>query len=205
MKQVNLGLKDKSVTELIAFAQHIVTKMTGNVFFPAPNPVLSKITVAASALQTAFDNAQGGGTLLTAIVHQKRGALETLLGTEGNYVEGVANDPANSVPGPDVIILSAGMEAKRVTPRQKQVFTVERGKLPGTVILLAERVVRGIHEWSYSLDLSNANGWIEVDPTTKATTTITGLESGKRIWFRHRSVTKDGPAAYDGPVDIIIP
>lgn len=204
MKKVSLGLKEKSVTELIAFAFHIVNKMFGNVFFPAPSPALNKITNAAIALQTAFDKAQGAGPEQTAVMRQKREAMETLLTAEGHYVEDAANDPVNAVTGPDVIILGAGMEVKHITPRQKQVFTVEAGKLPGTVMLIAERIVRGIHEWQYSLNVSDPEGWKEVDPTTKATTTITGLESGKRYWFRHRSVSKEGPSGYDGPVDSIV-
>lgn len=202
--KVNLGLNGKSVLEVIAFAFHVVSRMFENAFFRTPNPELKSLTDGAMELQKAFDNAQGAGPAQTAVMYQKRTALEILLTAEGHYVEDVANEPVNSVTGPDVVILSAGMEVKRVTPRQKQVFTVELGKKPGTVILTAESVKRGTHEWQYSLNPSDADGWIEVDPTTKSTTAIIGLESGKRYWFRHRSVSKEGTSAYDGPVDIIV-
>ena len=178
--------------------------MTGNAFFPTPNPTLVKITLAATALQTAFDNAQGGGPAQTAVLHQKREAMETLLITEGHTVEDIANDPVNSVTGPDAIILSAGMDVKHFTPRQKKVFTAESGKLPGSVILTAEHVRIGTHEWQYSPDAFDSKAWKEVDPTSKATVTIQGLESAKRYFFRHRSVSKDGPSAWDGPIEFIV-
>lgn len=204
MKKVSLGLKEKSVPELIAFAFHVVSKMFENAFFPSPAPALKKVTDAAMELQKAFDKAQGAGPEQTAIMHQKRETMETLLTAEGHYVEDVANDPENKITGPEVIILSAGMSVKHFTPRQKQVFEVSMGDKPGTVVLVAERVERGTHEWEYSLDPSDASGWIEVDPTSKATVTITGLESGKRYFFRHRSVSSDGTSAWDGTIDMIV-
>lgn len=200
-----------SVPEVIAFASEVVLKMTGNAFFTTPSPALVKITTGASALQTAFNNAQGGGTQQTAVMRQKREALETLLTAEGHYVEDIANDPVNAATGADVIILSAGMLVKRFSPHQKRVFTVERGKLPGTVILVAERAERGFHEWEYmladkanALDLSDSASWIPVDSTLKATVTISGLESTRKYFFRHRLVLKEGPAPWDGTIDIIV-
>src|ERR1051325_1886645 len=145
--KVSLGLSRMSVPEVIAFASEVVLKMTGNAFFTTPSPALVKITNGASALQTAFNNAQGGGTQQTAIMRQKREALETMLIAEGHYVEDVANDPVNAATGAEAIILSAGLAVKSFSPHQKRVFAVVRGEQPGTVILTAERAKRGFHEW----------------------------------------------------------
>ncbi|MBI4930562.1 MAG: hypothetical protein HY841_07360 [Bacteroidetes bacterium] len=202
--KVKLGLSRMSVPEMVEFALHVVSRMTGNAFFPSPSPSLGNLYNAAIALQNAFDQAQGSGPAQTAVMHQKREVMETELTAEGHYVEDVANDPANSVTGPEAIILSAGMDVKDVTPRQKRVFTVSNGNLPGTVELVAERAVRGSHEWQYTQDLSDPNSWIDAESTTQASVTVSGLESGKRYWFRHRAILPDGPTDYDGPVDIIV-
>lgn len=193
-----------SVSELIAFALHVVTKMTGNAFFPTPSPSLGSLYNAGIALQNASDQAQGGGTQQTAVMHQKRELLEGVLTSEGHYVEDTANDPANAATGAEAIILSAGMIVKQFNPPQKRVFTVERGALPGTAVLLAERAERGFHEWEYSLDASNPSSWISVDSTLKATVTISGLDNLKRYFFRHRLVLKEGPAVWDGPIDLMV-
>ena len=67
--------------------------MTGNSFFPTPLPTLASITAAANALNAAHDLALGGGPAQTAVMHQKREALEILLTAEGHTVEDVANNP----------------------------------------------------------------------------------------------------------------
>jgi len=202
--KVSLGLSRKSVLELVGFAKHVVSNITGNAFFPSPTPALIRVSDAADALQTAYDHAQGAGPAQTAVMNQARLALETLLTALGHYVEDVANDPVNVNTGTDAIILSAGMDVKNTFSRQKQVFTIRRDELPGSVILLAGSVRRGSHEWQYTLDSTNPGAWTSVTSTTEAAVTIPGLESGKRYWFRHRSILPGGPTAYDGPIDIIV-
>lgn len=202
--KVNLGLGKLSVLEVVGFGQHVVTKMTGNAFFPAPSPDLAKVSTAATALQTAYDQAQGAGPAQTSVMYQARTALETLLIALGHYVEDVANDPVNVNTGAAVIIFSAGMDVKETSQRQKQIFRALLGELPGSVILIAESVKRGSHEWQYSRDTANPNGWIPAVSTTEATVTIPGLDSGTRYWFRHRSILPGGPTAYDGPANLIV-
>jgi len=200
-KKVKLGLNGLSVPELLGFSAHAVTKMTGNGFFPTPSPALASVTAAISALQTAFDLATGGGPPQTAVMHQKQDLLMGLLTDLGHYVEGIANNPANASSGADAIILSAGMNTRIVTPRQKRVFGAKAGSMPGTAELTAERIARGMHEWQYTADISNPAAWISEEPTLKASVIISGLESGKLYFFRHRSIRKDGPTDYDGPAD----
>ena len=199
--KVKLGLKGLSVPELLGFSVHAVTEMTSNGFFPAPSPALSQINNAISALVTAFDQAIDGGPPQTAVMRQKRELLEGLLTDLGHYVEGIANDPVNASSGADAIILSAGMNTKQKSPRQKRTFGAKAGEMPGTAELTAEHISRGMHEWQYTSDISNPSGWISVEPTLKAAVTISGLESGKLYFFRHRSILKDGPTDYDGPAD----
>lgn len=202
-KKVTLMLKRMSTEELIAAAVNIVSKMTGNSFFSAPSPALSAITSAATALQTAYDNAQGGGPAQTAVMHQKREALEILLTALGHYVEDRANDPANAVVGSVAVILSSGMGVKHICPSQKHVFEAMPGKTQGSVILVAAAVKRGTHEWQYAADLNNP-GWVAVDSTIKATTVISGLVRFKTYYFRHRVLLKDGYTEWDAPVELLV-
>jgi hypothetical protein len=202
--KLKLGMNGMRVTELMGFATHAVSKMTGNSFFPTPNPPLVKVTNATAALQNAFNLAQGAGPVQTATMNQNRALLETLLIALGHYVEDIANDPVNSSTGADAIILSAGMDLKSFSPHQKQTFSVSVGGIPGTVDLTGESVKRGSHEWQYSLDPANASGWVNAIPTVQAATTISGLEIGKRYYFRHRIVAIDGPTDWNEPESIIV-
>lgn len=202
--KTNLHLDRMSVVQLIGYSLHVVTRMTGNTYFTTPSPALSAVTSAISALQTAYDNAQGAGPAQTAVMHQKRAALELLMTALGHYVEDRANDPANIIVGSETVILSAGMNVKSVNPRQKVVFSVVPGEFPGTVELTAPSVKRGTHEWQYSPDAGNPDTWISADPTTKAAVIIAGLTSFKRYYFRHRVVLKSGPSVWDAPINVVV-
>jgi len=202
--KVKLGMGGMRVAELIGFSTHAVTKMTGNTFFPTPSPALVTVTNATTALQNAFNAASGAGPVQTATMNQKRILLETLLTALGHYVEDIANDPVNSTTGADAIILSAGMDLKSTSPRQNQTFSVSAGGIPGTVDLTGESIQRGSHEWQYSVDTTNVNGWVNAIPTVQANTTITGLEIAKRYYFRHRIIAITGPTDWTEPESIIV-
>ena len=200
--KVKLGMNKMSVPELMSFSIHVVSKMNGNTHFPVPQPALDKITNAITALQNAFDLAQGAGPQQTATMHQHKMLLETMLTALGNYVESVANDVANAETGAETIILSSGMNVKQFTPHQKQTFRVKAGNLPGTILLFAESVKRGSHEWQYNNP--PADGWTDAEPTVQASTMIMGLESGKRYSFRHRTVLPGGTTAWGDPESILV-
>lgn len=202
--KTNLMLNSMSVPQLVAFAQHMVSKMTGNSFFATPSPLLPAVTTATTALQSAYDNAQGGGPAQTALMHQKREALEILLTAEGHYVEDRANDPANAATGAEAIILSAGINIKQTHSRQKNVFTASAGKTHGSAVLVAASAERGAHDWQYTLNPDQADSWIQVDQTIKATVTISGLEKLKTYYFRHRLILTDGAKSWDGPIELLV-
>jgi hypothetical protein len=202
--KVNLMLAKMTTEQLISFALNIISKMTGNSNFATPNPSLSAITTAVGALQTAYDNAQGGGPAQTSLMHQKRIALELLLTTLGHYVEDCANNPANAATGTEAIILSSGLNMKHISPRQKQVFSANHGTTQGSVILVADSIVRGTHEWQYTNDLTNPSLWIAVTPTIKASVTITGLERFKTYYFHHRVLLADGYSEWENPVELTV-
>jgi len=147
-----------------------------------------------------------GSKLQTTTRDVKRIALETLLIAEGQYVETVANDPANISPmsQPNEIIESAGMQVKKVTIPVPRVFGAKAGELPGTAKLVAASTKRGTHDWAYTLTPSDPNSWIAMPSTSKASTSVADLNSVTTYYFRHRSVLKTGPSAWDEPVSAVI-
>ncbi len=204
--KVALDLAKKSVASLITFATNVVNKCSGNAFLPVPIVPLASITTAINELVTAAAAAIDGGKLQVTIQQVKRIALENLLTATGQYVEFVANDPANAVPleQPVEIIESAGMKVKRVHIPSPRVFGAKAGELPGTVKLVAARAKNGTHEWEYSLNPLDPDSWTGTAPTTKASTTINGLNSVVTYYFRHRAVLKTGLTAWDEPVSAVI-
>lgn len=202
--KMKLELNKMNIPQLLGFSDHVVSEMTGNSYFPNPTPALRKISDAITSLQDAYNHAQGGGPQQTANARQCRLSLETLLIALGHYVEDTANNPDNATADTHSVILSAGMKVKRVTPRQRQSFKVLLGGLPGTVIVIAESVKRGAHEWQYSSDVSNPGLWVNRLPTIQSKTIIDGLESGRRYYFRHRIVLPAGVTTWNEPKSIMV-
>lgn len=108
--KVALNLRRQPVRVKIGKGRHYVTSMTGNANFTTPNPTLASVTTAVNALETAADNADGGGTEQTTIMHEKETIVDTALTKLGAYVEGIANDDPTDAAS---VVLSAGMDLKK--------------------------------------------------------------------------------------------
>lgn len=203
--KVKQGIAGMSVPELTGYTTHVVSKMENNSFFPSPSPALDKVTEAKNALQDSYNLALDGSHQQKATMDKCVELLEFYLSSLGFYVESIANDPVNAgTTSPDTIILSAGMGVRDFSLRQKQGFGVKHGNVSGSVDLTGPSVDRGSHEWQYSADPSNPNNWVDAESTVRASTTIGGLEIGKRYYFRHRLVTPDGLTEWDEPESIVV-
>ena len=65
----------------------------------------------------------------------------------------------------------------------------------GTLRLVAKAVKGGkSNEWQYSTDAGTT--WVNIPPSPKPKTTVTGLQPGIVTLFRHRTVTRAGPRAW---------
>jgi hypothetical protein len=194
--KVNLGLSKMSILVKIGNARHHVTSMTGNQNFTTPLPSLASITAAANALETAFNNAQGGNSTLTSLMHDKEAVLDNLLSQLANYVEIVAN-------GVDTIILSAGMKVKGKRGVMTSKYFARLSDHPGEIILRApaDTSKRASYLWELSTDRNN---WALAGVSTKTTFTVRNLNSGTRYFFRVAAVNKLGQGAFSDPISIVV-
>jgi len=204
--KVALNLAKQSVLVKIAKGRHYVTSMTGNPSFPAPDPALAVVTTAVDALETAFDNADGGGTAETAIMHEKESIVDNLLAKLGSHVEVVANDDPDNAAS---IVLSAGMDLKKPAAPVGPVLRPENlragffGDMPGTIklkckkskgtIALIWEVIEGsppspgpgplaappVSDWKPAFNPDFPKG-----VSTSSTFIVTGLSSGTTYTFR---------------------
>ena len=114
------------------------------------------------------------------------------------YVQQVANqDPANAA----TIIVSAGMSVRKKGTAVKPPLSVKAG-VSGTVKLVAKAAKSNrSHEWQFSTD---GKTWTSAPSTSKASTVVTGLQSGVLTYFRHRNVTTAGAGDWTSPVSIAV-
>ncbi|MBI3502395.1 MAG: hypothetical protein HY063_11430 [Bacteroidetes bacterium] len=216
--QIALDLQQYSDAELPVFSFHVTTSMTNNAYFPNPVPALSTVDAAANDLINFLENHKKGDNTKTK--DDKREILENHLNTLALFVLMRANNP-NPNEDPVVIAQSSGMPLKGKTHKQKRVFSVKRGKDPGTLFATAEGSQKdGVvaHEWRFTYD-QTLQGWTHAPSTSEGTTVLDGLTSEKRCFVSHRPVKrtpkkstssvhkaeKGGPEPWSEPKSEIVP
>jgi hypothetical protein len=193
--------RPEKVPDLMAFVDAIVQRMTGNSWFPDPDPPLAVVASAIAELREAqvLTDLRARGT-----ASARDAKLEPLLGLLDRlkaYVERVANDnPEHAAE----IIESAAMSVKKSSAYVPPPFSVQQGPTSGSALLRARSAGdRGTHYWQSSTD--GGKTW---SPTTKtynkAETILSGFTPGQNVWFRHSVLTKDGEGDWCDPIALII-
>lgn len=200
-KLVSLKLSKLSVPTKIENGRHYVSTMTGNPNFTTPTPTLANVTTAVNNLEIAYNNALGGGKVLTAIMHDKELIFDNLVTLLSHYVEATAN-------GSESVILSAGMEIKGPGGRVARVFAVTKGKQPGELKLSTKFYSSHAYIWQMVSDplpdeteaVDPEHTWEQIGVTAKASFKVEDLEIGEKYWFRVASVGKDGQNPWSDPI-----
>jgi hypothetical protein len=207
MARVKLNLGRLSVTEKIARGRHIVTKLTNNPSFRSPHPALTEVTAALDELEQAFALVQSAKSEVTTRVSSQDDAerkLDQVLSQLGSYVESIAGRD-------ETLITSAGMELKgsrsvAATPTAPQAVTAAPGEHEGEIILAWKAVPNA---YSYiiesSLDPATPASWTHAGIATSASKAIGNLTSGKRYWFRVRTVGAAGESGWSEHASKVVP
>lgn len=203
MATVKLGLKDLSVPQKIQLARVAVTSLTGNPAFPTPIPALTQITSLADATEAAVNeqaSRQQAAQLATVSVAEAEVALDTSLTSLGAYVQSASG-------GDESKILSSGLSLRAANAAVGLLpapdnFAASLGDLPGDVDLTWNRIPGAA---SYVIQFTttdpNAEGttWTNSTPSTRSSTTVTGLKSGTRYWFRVAALGAAGQGPWSDP------
>jgi hypothetical protein len=201
--------KDKAVFDFVKlpvaekpeFGTNVIQKMTGNLRFPTPDVSLEILKQKNDTLQSRSVDALSGGKEATILLHQAIDDWDDTMRTMANYVNRIAN-------GDGAVIVSAGFNlAKQPTPGPRPEFEAEAGDKPGTVIL-RHQAIDGARSyiWQFCTGDSPAGeaGWSVGSVSTKASTTIEGLTSMTKYWFRVSGVTIEGTTAYCQPISMVV-
>jgi hypothetical protein len=171
----------------IVYAEFVLTQMAANPLFDSPPIPLAKVEADLALLKAAeaytlTRHAASVSTRNALFVRVWNG-----LARLRSYVQGLADaDRGNAA----FIVESAGMYVKRSSGHGRAAFKARKGPNPGSVVLFGQRVKgRASYEWQFSLD---GVTWQTGAWTVKASVLLTGLEQGKRFFFRFRTVTRAG-------------
>jgi len=196
---VVLNLGSRSNAQVLVDAAHYTTNMTGNALFAAAD-IVAQVTATVTAT-TALRTAMTAPTSDTKTdnINVARETLDRNLTILAGKVEGVANNPTLVDDQRVGVVHGAGMEVKSVAPGKKRVFSVTNGDIEGSVHLTAPGGANA-HEWQYTSDVVNFTGRIPASTTTASTTDITGLQSGTKYAFFHKSIMAGVSTDWEGPL-----
>ena len=196
MSKVKLGFNKLSVPNKIQQSRNIITKMTGNAALPAPNPTLATLTTAVDSLEAAYEAASDGGKAKTAFMYTQEKALDALMVQLAAYVQ-------QASAGNATIILSSGMDvAAGRTPSQDlpapEAVAAITGQNEGEV-LLKWKPVKGAASYIVQQSADGSTGWALAANSTKASSTVSGLVSGSKEWFRVAAIGAKGQGPWSAP------
>jgi hypothetical protein len=186
--------------QLLLYAQAVLDALTGNAYFPSPDPSLAVFAEHIAELHDAQMQARMRAGGAVALRDARQATLMRDLKHLRDYVQSMAEkaDPAHAI----AMITSAGLSVQVVTHRDKAELRVKQGHASGIVELIAKAVAHyAVYFWQYSV---NQTDWVDVPETMKANTTITGLTRGQTYYFRFRATTKAGPVDYSQVVSLLV-
>jgi hypothetical protein len=190
----------KRMSNMITYAQGIVTALNDNPSFKTPSPTLAEVTTAINDLQTAETAAATRAKGTNTARNDKRTALLKLLQQLRSYVQSVADSNAEKAA---TLITNAGMVVRKTPVHKPRVFTAEPGAVSGSAKLTAVSAgPRACYDWESSLD--GGKTWVAAASTLQAKTTLVGFTPGVTVMFRFRPVTKTGEGNWSQPVSLIV-
>ena len=182
---VNYGFAKLSDSELDAFTENVVAKLTGNGTFPTPPVPAAALELLNTEFTEAMANAAGGGKANTIIKDQKREVLVGALRQDALYVQAhSANDPAT--------ILGSGFNVSSTNRTSvpldaPQIEQIENGA--STTLVVKVTPIRNAKGYDVQYSADNGTTWVFGPSAPKSRPiTVPGLTPGTTYMIRLRAV-----------------
>lgn len=198
-----MGFASLSDTALVTQGQVVKTNMTDNLLFPTPVPSLADFIDALEAYTEALAAAASGDKTKVSVKDEQKAELVEAETELANWVTFNANGDAT-------MLISSGFTlAKDPEPQELQPpgdFKVNNGANAGQIKTSARRprAARSYqHEYCTDVTVTEASVWA-ITPSTRIRNSYTGLESGKKHWFRVGAVGSNGQLLYSEMISKIV-
>ena len=190
----------KQKKALSPYGRRVVTCMTGSAKVPKPNPPLSDISAACTALDVS-QAAMPGNKAATAQRDADWLALLLLLHHELDYVNSVAEQQTSPADA-EAVITGSGFSVRKGFTRNKDTLAAKYGLASGDVKLDARAVSSDAsYYWQWSTDMKS---WVSLPETKKASTTVTGLTPATTYYFRFRALTRKGMSDWSQVISLLV-
>jgi hypothetical protein len=197
MALVNMDYNGKSIPEKIAKGRLYISKLTGNVDFPTPNPPLADLTADTDALEAANNAAQDGGKSSKQTLKNAEDKLDGQVSILGAYIQ------TTSLGNENKILSTGALVRKDSTPIGELPAPTDvlakTGDMEGTVDVKWKKVIGAkSYVLQIATDLATAN-WSYLGASTSAKFTAPGLTSGKKYMFRVAALGAAGLSPWSDP------
>jgi hypothetical protein len=203
-RKIEVVLKTpRRIGDRITDSSSIYLAMGSNPWFPAPKPELNVFKDLIDKYSEAVSAVKKGGLDSKDIMKAAWAELDIARNHLRLYVQDICLD--NPIQASE-IAHSAGMSIKKESGRHIPAFSVKA--LPEGGVKLKAKVIAKpcAHVWECSTDPDNIDSWnkIRLEVTLQCTTKVYGFKPGTRMYFRHKTISKNGPSEYDYIVNVII-
>lgn len=197
---INLGVSRITPASLLVRTRNLVSKLTGNVHFPTPTPVLAEVTSAADTLETTINAHEANPGPLEVLdrnlaVEKVRGLYNDL----GAYVQAASNGDLD-------IIKTSGLAVRKASsplgllPAPKQMMALP-SLYPGRIDI-SWGGVRGRSIYEPEIcegDPNVESNWRVLFLTTKNRHSVQGLKSDTVYHFRVKALGTAGASPLSEP------
>lgn len=188
--------------EIIAEARFIVSKMSGNINFPASTPPLATVTSQINEFEEANTEAEDGGSYDRSARDSKELELVNTMHTLAAYV-------LMQAAGSALVVESSGFKLAKnpspVPPIEKPMgLRLTDGVNAGELFLKFTKV-KGARSYMYQIaegPLTDDTQWTTYYGTIRQNL-FSGLTGGKKYWVRVAAVGTDGQVVYSDAVSRI--
>ena len=198
-----INYMDASHQFLIELGYLIVLCMTGNLFFPNPDPAMDALNDLVKDFETKLTKAAKGGPQEQAEMIAARELLLDALRSIGLYVDQKSN-------GDTVKLRSSGfLLSKDPIPSQKDTFYLLHGKNPDDIYVVQKAVDKATAYVTMYFVGDNPPEdetlWKLGIVNSKHRAMLSGMQKMEKIWVRCCSVLrKDGMQAWTQPLYIVL-
>ncbi|MBP6310686.1 MAG: fibronectin type III domain-containing protein [Flavobacteriales bacterium] len=196
---IKLSLYKLIPIALLALVRNVITKLTGNAFFPTPVVSLATMTAKADEFEVAIQAATAGSRQSKLMRDALALDIGEMLRAQADYVRSVCL-------GDRVMLESSGFDLRKQP---------ERIGLPGTPEIkiakmtgkqgqaqlrwTGENGTSAYHVWMTDKDPAEFSSWAVVAITTKVNHTVDNLESYKPYWFAISAIGAAGEGLKSDP------
>lgn len=203
--RITNGFDKLNDADLEVKANSIIASMTefAATYFPTPSPTIAYMQTVLTDFTNALTKAKTGSSLDKDDKNQKREVLISNLHLLSAYVLFASGGNALIAKASGYSVAKAPIPGAQVLPATNQ--KVEDGVNSGEIKYSFDKVPGAkSYLYQYTADPVTPNSVWTGQPGTVRKTVFTGLEVGKRYWFRVLAIGTNGQGAYSDAVSRIV-